>query len=225
MKENGSLFKKTTGGKESDGVCAWCWTIPILWKFYEFQLYPNIKQRGVMRAVINIQTSVNFTLEDFISSVSVGNTDIHGKVKGFLSWVSGLDISCDITRGQKYSVNRHRRGSMCSRCDQPKNVTNRVAFLESFNQLIYATLSTVKESSSIWRHSAYLPRSYFLDGKEEENTGENIGRPNVQFEWCFCSLHVASGLALFQSELKEHTVTFIIFRTIYLSQSLNLNHW
>ena len=165
-----------------------------------------------MRAVINIQTSVNFTLEDFISSVSVGNTDIHGKVKGFLSWVSGLDISCDITRGQKYSVNRHRRGSMCSRCDQPKNVTNRVAFLESFNQLIYATLSTVKESSSVWRHSAYLPRSYFLDGKEEENTGENIGRPNVQFEWCFCSLHVASGLALFQSELKEHIVTFIIFR-------------
>lgn len=38
-----------------------------------------------MRAVINIQTSVNFTLEDFISSVSVSNTDIHGKVKGFLS--------------------------------------------------------------------------------------------------------------------------------------------
>lgn len=61
---------------------------------------------------------------------------------------------------------------MCSRCDQPKNVTNRVAFLESFNQLIYATLSTVKESSSVWRHSAYLPRSYFLDGKEEENTGK-----------------------------------------------------
>ena len=44
-------------------------------------MYPNIKHRCVPGAVINIQTGVHFTLEHFILSVLLGNTDTHRKGK------------------------------------------------------------------------------------------------------------------------------------------------